>query len=74
MLWVRVAIFGFLLFSPIIALIPQMRGVYFMAIELAMIFLIAWAKVEWEKRATVWYVCLYRGIIVNMPKTHQLMM
>ena len=45
-----------------------------MAIELAMIFLIAGSKVEWEKRAMVWYVCLCRGINVDMPKTHQLTM
>jgi len=44
MLWVNVGIFCFLLFSPIIALIPTMSNAAFMAIELSLIILIGWSK------------------------------
>ena len=74
MLWVNVGIFCFLLFSPIIALIPTMSNAAFMAIELSLIILIGWSKIEYAHRATVWNVCLTRGIIVDFPKTHKVMM
>ena len=47
MLWVNVGIFCFLLFSPIIALIPTMSNAAFMAIELSLIILIGWSKIEY---------------------------
>ena len=71
MLWINVAIFCFLLFSPIIALIPTMSNAAFMVIELSLIILIGWSKIEYAHRATVWNVCLARGIIVDFPKTHK---
>ena len=74
MLWVNVGIFCFLLFSPIIALIPTMSNAAFMAIELSLIILIGWSKIEYAHRATVWNVCLTRGIIVDFPKTHKVTM
>ena len=64
----------FPLFSPIIALIPTMSNAAFMAIELSLIILIGWSKIEYAHRATVWNVCLTRGIIVDFPKTHKVMM
>ena len=74
MLWINVAIFCFLLFSPIIALIPTMSNAAFMVIELSLIILIGWSKIEYAHRATVWNVCLARGIIVDFPKTHKAIM
>jgi len=72
MLWIEVGVFCFLLFSPILALIPTMTNAAFMAIELSLIVLIGWSKIEYAHRATVWNVCLTRGIIVDFPKSHKI--
>merc|ERR1719210_1310599 len=36
----------------------------------ALIIVIMWCKIEWNNRAEVWYICLYRGIILDFPKTN----
>ena len=72
MLWINVAIFCFLLFSPIIALIPTMSKAAFMVIELSLIILIDGVKSNTRQSETaVWNVCLARGIIVDFPETHK---
>merc|ERR1712151_310482 len=37
-----------------------------------LICLIMWCKIEYNHRAEVWYFCLYRGIILDFPKTNTL--
>jgi len=46
MLLVDVLIFCFLLFSPILSMIPKMRGPWVVGIELSIIILIAWCCIE----------------------------
>jgi hypothetical protein len=51
-----------------------MKDQVFIVLELLLIGLIGWSKVEYSHRATVWLICLTRGIIVDFPKTHKLTM
>jgi len=71
MMWVDAAIFGFLLFSPCLALIPEMEQPVIVLVLWVIIGLIMWSKIEYNHRIAVWYICLNRGIIVDFPKTHK---
>jgi len=64
-------IFGFLLFSPALPIIPTMEQPAVMAVLWILIFIIMWCKIEYCHRAQVWHMCLYRGIILDFPKTNK---
>jgi len=66
------AIFGFLLFSPALPIIPEMEMPAIVATLWILISLIMWCKIEYCNRAELWYACLYRGIILDFPKTNKL--
>lgn len=72
MMWVDMAIFGFLLFSPCLALIPKMDKKWVVVLLWVVIGLIMWCKIEYSHRAAVWYICLNRGIILDFQNTHEL--
>jgi len=67
-----VAIFGFLLFSPALPIIPTMKEPAVVLTLWVLICLIMWCKIEYNHRAEVWYFCLCRGIILDFPKTNTL--
>lgn len=69
---IDVAIFGFLLFSPALPIIPTMEQPAVVAVLWILIVVIMWCKIEYSHRAELWFVCLCRGIIVDFPKTHKL--
>lgn len=69
---IDVLIFGFLLFSPALPIIPQMGEPLVVLVLWALIIMIMWCKIEYNHRAEVWYFCLYRGIILDFPKTNSL--
>jgi hypothetical protein len=64
-------IFGFLLFSPALPIIPTMEQPAVVGVLWVLIIAIMWCKIEYCHRAEVWYMCLYRGIIVDFPKTNK---
>lgn len=66
------AIFGFLLFSPALPIIPTMKQPAVVLILWVIIVLIMWCKLEYAHRAEVWFICLCRGIILDFPKTYSL--
>jgi hypothetical protein len=69
---IDVAIFGFLLFSPALPIIPTMKQPAVVLVLWVLICLIMWCKIEYNHRAEVWHFCLYRGIILDFPKTNTL--
>jgi hypothetical protein len=70
--WVDVAIFGFLLFSPALPLIPDMESPSVVVSLWLLILLIMWCKIDYGNFGEVWYILLCRGIILDFPKTDSL--
>jgi len=70
MMYVDALIFGFLLFSPCLALLPKMENKVIVLVLWVIILLIMWSKIEYNHRCACWYICLNRGIILDFPKTH----
>ena len=70
-MWFACAVFSFLLVGPVVSLVPMMRGAgpAYVAIELAMIAMIAWCAVEYGHRRAVWFICIARGVCVTFEKT-----
>lgn len=69
MKFVNVAVFGFLLFSPALTLIPKMKLKWVVAVLWTIIGLILWTYLEYQARSEIWFICLCRGIIVDFHKT-----
>lgn len=67
---INVAIFGFLLFAPALPIIPTMEEPAVVVALWAVIICIMWFKIEYTHRAEVWFMCLYRGVILDFPKTN----
>ena len=72
-LWKNVAVFSFLLMSPLAPLVPRFSsaGLVFLTVELAAVGFIAWFAVEYGHRRAVWFQCVCRGVVVDFCKTHE---
>lgn len=67
--FVNAAIFGFLLFSPALGVIPQMEAKWIVGVLWTMICLILWSYLEYQARSQLWFICLCRGVIIDFHKT-----
>ena len=67
--WVGIAIFGWLLFSPALVLVPEMEEPAVVAVLWIVVGLLMISKAEYVHRGELWFICLCRGVIVDMPKT-----
>jgi len=68
--WLDIAIFCYLLLAPVLGFLPGMSQPAYALILLAFVIAIAFCKIEYNHRAEVWHMCLYRGVIVDFPKTN----
>lgn len=67
--WIGVALFAWLLFSPALVLIPELDSPWIVAVLWLIIGLILVLKVDYCHIAEAWFICMCRGIIIDMPKT-----
>eukprot|EP01010_Urceolus_cornutus_P000398 NODE_1053_length_1141_cov_293.573260_g801_i0.p1 GENE.NODE_1053_length_1141_cov_293.573260_g801_i0~~NODE_1053_length_1141_cov_293.573260_g801_i0.p1 ORF type:complete len:265 (+),score=45.54 NODE_1053_length_1141_cov_293.573260_g801_i0:135-929(+) len=74
MKYIKAAIFGFLLFSPVLTIIPDLAGgrAWVIPVLWILIALIMVCYLEYWARAECWYSCICRGIIVDFRKTDSL--
>eukprot|EP01010_Urceolus_cornutus_P000919 NODE_142_length_2220_cov_310.188392_g115_i0.p1 GENE.NODE_142_length_2220_cov_310.188392_g115_i0~~NODE_142_length_2220_cov_310.188392_g115_i0.p1 ORF type:complete len:574 (-),score=96.07 NODE_142_length_2220_cov_310.188392_g115_i0:388-2109(-) len=72
--FIKAAIFAFLLFSPVLTIIPDLGSegwvIAFLWILIALIMIF---YIEYWARAECWYTCICRGIILDFRKTDKLM-
>lgn len=67
--WIDIAVVGYLIFSPCLALIPRMKERWVVIVLWIIIGLLMLFKLDYAHQAEAWWICLCRGIIMDMPKT-----
>jgi len=67
--WLLIAVFAYLIFAPILAVIPTMKEPAVVGVLWAIIVLLCVSKIEYSHRSELWFICICRGVIVDMPKT-----
>lgn len=67
--WIDCAIFGWLLFSPALVMIPTMKEPAIIAVLWIIIGLLMFFKIDYAHQGEAWFICLCRGIVLDLPKT-----
>ena len=67
--WLAIAIFAYLIFSPVLIIIPKMKEPAVVIVLWVIIGLLMLSKIEYSFRSELWFICLCRGVIVDFPKT-----
>ena len=67
--WLAIAIFAYLIFSPVLIIIPKMKEPAVVIVLWVIISLLMLSKIEYSFRSELWFICLCRGVIVDFPKT-----
>lgn len=67
--WIDIVIFGWLIFSPALVFVPKMKEPAIIAVLWVIISLLMLFKVDYAHQAEAWFICLCRGIVLDLPKT-----
>lgn len=69
--WIFAAIFAYLLVSPLFNMFQNAAGTAWVLVLLILpIALIIWTFIEYWARMECWFICICRGIILDLEKTH----
>lgn len=70
--WIFAAIFAYLLVSPLFNMFQNAAGTaWVLVLLLVPIAGIIWCFIEYWARMECWFICLCRGIILDLEKTHE---
>jgi len=67
--WLDIGIFAYLIFAPVLSKIPAMEYPAVIIVLWIIIGLLTLSKIEYSFRSELWFICICRGVIVDMPKT-----
>lgn len=70
--YISLAIFLYLLISPIFSMLKDAGGTaWVLALYVIPLVLLIWAFIEYWCRMECWFICICRGIILDMEKTNK---